>query len=78
MHTLQRRLRRAAGLGVVAVLAVPLAAQAADYRAQLSESFNSGLRQPARRMHLRADIDNGSGGGPSRRASCASTSTRVI
>ena len=47
MHTLQRRLRRSAGLAVVAVMALPLAAQAADYRVQLSESVNSGLRRCA-------------------------------
>ena len=75
-HTLQRRLRRATGLGAVAMLALPLAAQAADYRAQLSESFNSGLacspsvdhaaRRHRQRRRRRA--------GP-RPASCASTST---
>ena len=43
---------------------VPLAAQAADYRAQLSESFNSGLAAARPAMTLNAVIDNGSGGVP--------------
>jgi hypothetical protein len=64
MHTLQRRLRRATGLGVIAMLAVPLAAQAADNRAQLSESFNSGLAAARPSMTLGAVIDNGGGGAP--------------
>lgn len=64
MHTLQRRLRRATGLGVIAMLAVPLAAQAADNQAQLSESFNSGLASARPSMTLNADISNGSGGAP--------------
>jgi hypothetical protein len=63
MHSLQRRLRRATGLGVVAVLALPLAAQAADYRVQLSESFNSGLAAAHPTVALRADLDNADGGG---------------
>ena len=63
-HTLLRRLRRAAGLGVVTVLAVPLAAQAADYRIQLSESFNSGLASARPAISLRAVLDSGSGGAP--------------
>ena len=46
------------------MLAVPLAAQAADYRAQLSESFNSGLAAARPSITLRAVIDNGSGGAP--------------
>ena len=62
-HSL-RRLRRASGLGAVALLAVPLAAQAADYRAQLSESFNSGLAGARPSITLRAVLDNGSGGAP--------------
>ncbi len=73
-HSL-RRLRRATGLGAVALLAVPLAAQAADYRAQLSESFNSGLAGARPSITLRAVLDNGSGGPPVRPAGCASTST---
>src|SRR3954464_10095345 len=64
MHDLNRRVRRATGLGVVALLAVPLAAQAADYRAQLSESFNSGLAAARPSITLRALLDNGSGGAP--------------
>jgi hypothetical protein len=64
MHTLQRRLRRATGLGVIAMLAVPLAAQAADNRALLSESFNSGLAAARPSIALSAVIDNGSGGAP--------------
>ena len=63
-HTLLRRLRRAAGLGVVTVLALPLAAQAADYRIQLSESFNSGLASARPAISLRAVLDSGSGGAP--------------
>ena len=64
MHNLQRRLRRAAGLGAAAMLAVPLAAQAADYRIQLSESFNSGLAAARPAISLRALLDSGSGGAP--------------
>jgi hypothetical protein len=63
MHTLQRRLRRATGFGVIAVLALPLAAQAADYRAQLSESLNSGLAAAHPTLALRADFSNADGGG---------------
>ena len=61
---LQKRVRRACGLGAVAMLAFPLAAQAADYRAQLSESFNSGLAAARPSITLRATFDNGSGGAP--------------
>jgi hypothetical protein len=61
---LHRRLRRATGLGAVAMLALPLAAQAADYRSQLSESFNSGLAAARPSITLRAVIDNGAGGAP--------------
>jgi hypothetical protein len=61
---LNQRLRRATGLGAVAMLALPLAAQAADYRAQLSESFNSGLAAARPSITLRAVIDNGAGGAP--------------
>ncbi len=43
---------------------MPLAAQAADYRAQLSESFNSGLAGARPSITLRAVLDNGSGGAP--------------
>ena len=64
MNTLQRRLGRAGGIGAVALLALPLAAQAADYRAQLSESFNSGLAAARPSIALRAVFDNGSGGAP--------------
>jgi hypothetical protein len=65
MHsTLQKRLRRASGLGALAMLALPLAAQAADYRAQLSESFNSGLAAARPSITLHAAFDNGSGGAP--------------
>jgi hypothetical protein len=64
MHNFKRRVRRATGLGIVAMLAVPLAAQAADYRAQLSESFNSGLAAARPSIALNAVIDNGSGGAP--------------
>jgi hypothetical protein len=64
MNTLQQRLRRAGGLGAVAVLAFPLAAQAADYRAQLSESFNNGMAAARPAIVLRAVFDNGSGGAP--------------
>ena len=46
------------------MLALPLAAQAADYRAQLSESFNSGLAAARPSITLRAVIDNGGGGAP--------------
>ena len=78
MHTLQRRLRRATGLGVIAMLAVPLAAQAADNRAQLSESFNSGLASARPSMTLTATSATAAAAHPSPPASCASTSTRVI
>ena len=80
MHsTLRRRSPRAAGIAAVALLALPLAAEAADYRAQLSESFNSGLAAARPAITLRAAFDNGSGGAPvPNRGSCASTSTRVI
>jgi hypothetical protein len=63
-QNLHQRLRRATGLGAVAMLALPLAAQAADYRAQLSESFNSGLAAARPSITLRAVIDNGAGGAP--------------
>jgi hypothetical protein len=62
--TLQKRIRRACGLGAVALLAFPLAAQAADYRAQLAESFNSGLAAARPSITLHATFDNGSGGPP--------------
>ena len=61
---LPKRLRHACGLSAVAMLALPLAAQAADYRAQLSESFNSGLAAARPSITLRATFDNGSGGAP--------------
>jgi hypothetical protein len=64
MNTLQQRLRRAAGMGAVAMLAFPLAAQAAGYRAQLSESFNSGMAAARPSITLHAVFDNGSGGAP--------------
>jgi len=64
MHDVNRRVRRATGLGVVAMLAVPLAAQAADYRAQLSESLNSGLAAARPSITMRATLDDGSGGLP--------------
>jgi len=64
MNTLQQRLRRAGGIGAVAMLAFPLAAQAADYRAQLSESFNSGMAAARPSITLRAVFDNGAGGAP--------------
>jgi hypothetical protein len=62
-HT-NRTFRRAAGLCAVAVLALPAAAQAADYRAQLSESISSGAPGVSPSLTLRATIDNGSGGTP--------------
>jgi hypothetical protein len=61
---LQRRLRRAGGLSAVALLALPLAAQAADYRVQLAESLNSGLAAARPAITLHAGFDNGSGGAP--------------
>jgi hypothetical protein len=64
MHTLRRRLRRASGLGAIAMLAAPLAAQAADNRVQLAESLNSGLASARPSITLTASIDNGSGGAP--------------
>jgi hypothetical protein len=63
MHTLQRRLRRATALGAVAVMALPLAAQAADYRVQLSESVSSGLAATHPTLSLQATLDNADGGG---------------
>ena len=62
-HQLHRRLRRATGLGAIALLALPLAAQAAD-RVQLSESFNSGAPGLRPTITMRAAIDNGAGGMP--------------
>jgi hypothetical protein len=62
--TIQRKIRRATGLGIVALLAVPLGAQAAGFRAQLSESFNSGLAGARPSIALNATIDDGSGGTP--------------
>jgi hypothetical protein len=44
-------------------MALPLAAQAADYRVQLSESVNSGLAAAHPTLLLRADLDNADGGG---------------
>jgi hypothetical protein len=64
MHNFHRRVRRATGLGIVAMLAVPLAAQAADYRTQLSESFNTGAAAARPAISLNAFLDNGSGGAP--------------
>jgi hypothetical protein len=64
MHSLPRRLRRATGLGAVAMLALPLAAQAADNRVQFSESFNSGVAGLRPTLTLRAVLDNGAGGAP--------------
>ena len=64
MHHLHRRLRRATGLGAVALLALPLAAQAADNRVQFAESFNSGVAGLRPSITLRAVLDNGSGGAP--------------
>jgi hypothetical protein len=64
MTTVQKRLRRAGGIGAVAMLAFPLAAQAADNRAQFSESFNSGLAAARPSITLRTVFDNGSGGAP--------------
>jgi hypothetical protein len=46
------------------MLAAPLAAQAADYRAQFSENFNSGLAGARPAITLRAVLDNGTGGAP--------------
>ncbi len=64
IHSFQRRARRAAGVAAAALLAVPVAAQAADYRAQFSESFNSGLAGARPAITFRTVIDNGSGGAP--------------
>ena len=64
MRALTRHLKRAAGLGAVAVLALPAAAQAADYRGQLSESFSSGTAGVSPTLAVTATIDNGSGGPP--------------
>jgi hypothetical protein len=54
---------RAAGLGAVALLAVPLVAQAAN-RVQFSESFNNGLAAARPAITLHATIDDGNGGAP--------------
>jgi hypothetical protein len=64
IHSLQRRALRASALATAGVLAVPLAAQAADYRAQFSESLNSGLAGARPALTFRTVIDNGSGGAP--------------
>ena len=63
MHRLRPRLRRAGGLAVGALLALPLAAHA-DNRVQFSESLNNGVGGLRPTINMRAVIDNGSGGGP--------------
>ena len=59
-----RSLRRAAGICAIAALALPAAAQAADYRGQLSESISSGAPGVSPSLTLHAAIDNGTGGAP--------------
>jgi hypothetical protein len=59
-----RAFRRAAGLCTIAALALPVAAQAADYRGQLSETISNGAPGVSPSLTLRATIDNGSGGTP--------------
>jgi hypothetical protein len=63
MRSPHRRVRRATGLGAVALLALPLAAQA-DNRVQFSESLNSGVSGLRPTLTLRAVLDNGAGGAP--------------
>jgi hypothetical protein len=60
----QLNARRMAGLGVIALLALPGAAQAADYRGQLAESISTGVAGVSPSLTLRATIDNGIGGKP--------------
>ena len=64
MPSTSRNLRRMAGLCVIAVLALPAAAQAADYRGQLSEAISNGAPGVSPSLTLRAVIDNGAGGVP--------------
>jgi hypothetical protein len=59
-----RTLRRAAGICAIAAMALPAAAQAADYRGQLSESISSGAPGVSPSLTLRAVLDDGSGGAP--------------
>ena len=59
--TTHRTLRRTAGICAAALLALPAAAQAADYRGQLSESISSGAPGVSPSLTLRAVIDNGTG-----------------
>lgn len=59
-----RALRRATGICAAALLVLPAAAQAADYRGQLSESISSGAPGVSPSLTLRAVIDNGTGGTP--------------
>ena len=63
-RTIHKNLRRAASICAVAACALPATAQAADYRAQLSESVSSGAAGISPSLTLRAAIDNGSGGAP--------------
>ena len=56
-----RTLGRAAGICAIAALALPAAAQAADYRGQLYESISSGAPGVSPSLTLRAVIDNGAG-----------------
>jgi hypothetical protein len=64
MRTFNRSLGRAAGLGAVAMLALPLAAQAAGFRTQLSEQISSGAVKANPALTLHATIDDGSGNAP--------------
>jgi hypothetical protein len=64
MPIFNRRLVRAAGLVAIAMLAIPLAAQAADYRAQLSEQLSTGAVKASPSLTLHATIDDGSGNAP--------------
>ncbi len=59
-----RSIRHTAGILGAALLALPAAANAADYRPQLAESISSGAAGVSPSLTLAAQIDNGSGGAP--------------
>lgn len=59
-----KRLLRAGCLGAVVMLALPLSAQAADYRGQVSETISAGTAGVSPNLTLAATIDNGTGGPP--------------
>lgn len=64
IRSLHQNVRRVAGLGAVAMLALPVSAQAADYHGQLSESISNGAPGASPMLSLHATLDNGNGGAP--------------